>query len=150
MVVPICFSGGANTCLDSNTLTPVPGYFCKADVCYQCPIGTYGVGGNSCVACPFATWSPNTGSTTCGTYFTYSTAGLVKLYIPYGVTKIVVKVWGGGGGSDSTLSTSFPAHSGGSGGFSSCNMTVSMSNPVYVIVAGGGGANSNVKNLGGA
>ena len=67
MVVPICFSGGANTCLDSNTLTPVPGYFCKADVCYQCPIGTYGVGGNSCVACPFATWSRNTGSTSCGT-----------------------------------------------------------------------------------
>ena len=146
---PICFTSGANTCLDSNSLSVTPGYYCKSDVCYQCPIGTYGTNGKTCNPCPFGTWQPNVGSTSCSSSFTYSSAGLVKSYIPYGVTKIIVKVWGGGGGSDNTLSPSFVSHAGGGGGYSTCNITVPMSNPVYVIVAGGGGANALTTNVGG-
>ena len=146
---PICLSSGASQCLDKTSLLPVPGYFCKADVCYPCTIGSYGLDGKSCLPCPFATWSPNTASTSCGTSFTYSTPGLVKSYIPYGVNKIIVQVWGGGGGSDNTLSPVYVAHSGGGGGYSSCNLTVPMSNPVYVVVAGGGSAGALTTNAGG-
>ena len=147
---PQCLSNSANTCMDADTVSvPVKGWYCSNDVCLKCPIGTFGIDGKTCTPCPFAQWQPELGQTSCTNTFTYTTPGLIKSYIPYGVDKIIVKVWGGGGGSDNTLDTNYVTHSGGSGGYSACNMTVTNSQPVYVIVAGGGGANALTTNSGG-
>ena len=78
------------------------------------------------------------GSSTCGSAFNFTAVGLQTLYIPIGVTKINVRLWGGGGvGGRSGLDKS-PGSSGGGGGFSSCNISVQMDSIIYVIVAGGG------------
>lgn len=147
---PECLSNAAATCIDLiNVSAVVKGYYCSNDLCIKCPIGTFGIDGKSCYPCPFATWQPEVGQSECASFFKYESAGTVKSYIPYGVTQIVVKLWGGGGGSDSSTDLTFVSHSGGSGGFSSCNVAVPHSNPVYIIVAGGGDANSLVSNAGG-
>ena len=147
---PQCLSNSANTCMDAATVSvPVPGYYCSNDQCLKCPIGTFGTDGKVCVPCPFAQWQPELGKTSCASSFTYENPGMIKSYIPYGVDKIIVRVWGGGGGSDNTLDLNYVTHSGGSGGYSACNMTVTNSQPVYVIVAGGGGANALTNNPGG-
>lgn len=147
---PQCISSSANQCVDVKFVSqPVQGYYCSNDVCLQCPIGTFGTDGRTCNPCPFATWQPLLGQSSCVTSFSYSTAGTIRSYIPYGVTKIIVKLWGGGGGSDNTLDLLDVSHSGGSGGYSTCNITVRHSYPVYVIVAGGGGATALTTNNGG-
>jgi Glycine rich protein len=148
---PVCASIGANTCLDRKTIgIPAPGYYCKNDLCIKCPVGTYGTDGQNCLPCPFATWSNTVGQKSCGTSFTYSTPGLQKSYIPYGVTKIIVKLWGGGGGSDTSLDpTNYVSHAGGSGGYASCNITVPHSRNVYLIIGGGGGSKALTANAGG-
>lgn len=66
--------------------------------------------------------------------------GLLKTYIPWGIKKIHVRLWGGGGAGDSSLGTNtgYPPASGGGGGFSSCNITVKENTTIYIIVAGGG------------
>lgn len=148
---PVCASIGAATCLDRQSLgIPAPGYYCSNDLCLKCPTGSYGTDGTHCLPCPFGTWSDSTGSAACSSSFTYSSVGLKKAYIPFGVTKIIVRLWGAGGGSDTSLDpTTYVAHSGGSGAYSSCNLTVPHSRNVYVIVGGGGGAKSLTTNLGG-
>lgn len=148
---PVCASIGAATCLDRATVgVPAPGYYCSNDLCLKCPVGSYGVDGKVCLPCPFATWSDSVGSSGCSKSFTYSSAGLKKAYIPFGVTKIIVRLWGAGGGSDTSLDpTTYVAHSGGSGAYSACNLTVPHSKNVYVIVGGGGGAKSQNANNGG-
>lgn len=147
---PICISTGQATCLDRASLgTIVKGYYCEDDTCKKCPTGTTG-DGNKCTPCPFGTWAPVAGSIKCGTQFTYSVAGLQKVYIPFGVTGVVAQLWGGGGGSDTSLDqTNLVSHSGGSGGFAACNLTVPHSRNIYIVVGGGGGSRSNVVNLGG-
>lgn len=62
---------------------------------------------------------------------------------------IVVKLWGGGGGGDMSLNPQYVSHSGGGGGFASCNVTVPMSSKVYVTIAGGGAAGGQPINIGG-
>jgi Glycine rich protein len=117
----------------------------------KCGMGSYG-DGIICTQCPFATWTLQIGATDiskCVRSFTYREPGQIKSYIPFGVTQIVVKIWGGGGGSDNSSDLNFASHSGGGGGFSSCNLTVAHSRNVYVIVGGGGGAYSLSTNAGG-
>lgn len=117
----------------------------------KCPMGSYG-DGIICTQCPFATWTSQIGAldiSQCVRSFTYRDPGQLKSYIPFGVTQIVVKIWGGGGGSDNSSDPNFASHSGGGGGFTSCNLTVAHSRNVYVIVGGGGGAYSLTTNAGG-
>ena len=70
------------------------------------------------------------------------------MFIPYGVSKINVKLWGGGGsgsGSDKVAISSKNIHFselGGGGGFSSCNISVTPNEYVYIIVASGGSPSS--------
>ena len=146
---PQCLSNFAATCLDAETISYLVVGYCSYDVCFPCPAGTFGTDDKKCNPCSFATWQPELGQTKCGSSFTYETALTIKSYIPYGGTKIIVKVRDGGGSSDSTTDIDYVGHSSGSGGFSSCNKTVPRSNPLYVIIAGGGGANFPVDNSGG-
>ena len=150
-LIPVCVSDSSNTCLDRATLgTIVGGYYCVDDTCKKCPTGSYGTDGSKCHPCPFGTWAPTTGSLKCASSFTYSTAGLQKVYIPFGVTGITAQLWGGGGGSDSSLDPiNFVSHSGGSGGYAACNLTVPHSHNIYVVVGGGGGAKALTVNAGG-
>ena len=74
---------------------------------------------------------------------------MLEAYIPYGVTKINVKLWGGGGGSDHSLDLEYPSQAGGGGGYSSCTLDVPMNQEIYVIIAGGGGSDYSTPSLGG-
>lgn len=148
--VPVCLSSSAGPC----TYLKAPfgtafGYYCKQDKCLKCPMGTRGRDGRICDQCPFATWTATTGQSNCTRLFTYSSPGQQKSYIPFGVTNIVVKIWGGGGGGDNSSDPNFVPHSGGGGGFSSCNLTVTHSRSFFVIVGGGGGSYSLSSNAGG-
>lgn len=126
------------------------GFHCVNDKCVKCPIGSFGPDGEFCKPCPFATWSPNTGQATCDSTFSFSTEGQHNVYIPFGVSKILVSLWGAGGGGDKSVDTkTFVAHSGGGGGYASCTVSVDMSKNAYVIVAGGGSASSSTINIGG-
>ena len=141
------------TCFKSSKkgkgYTENTGYHCVDRRCVQCPVGSYGPDGKNCFPCPFATWSA-TGQTTCHSKFIYSKAGPYIAYIPFGVDKINIKLWGAGGGGDESMdSRTFVAHAGGGGGYTSCNVSVPMSQKVYLTVGGGGGGNSTMKNLGG-
>jgi hypothetical protein len=149
--IPVCVSDGQATCLDRVTVgTFVGGYYCIDDTCKKCPVGTYGPDGSKCFPCPFGSWAPTPGSLKCATTFKYSIPGLQKVYIPFGVTGILAHLWGGGGGSDTSLDPLiYVSHSGGSGGFASCNLTVPHSRNIYVTVGGGGGAKSLTVNAGG-
>lgn len=147
---PVCQSGGTGVCYDQATVSiPQPGYACQSSVCIKCSVGTYGPDGRKCLPCPFGTWSPITGGGSCSTSFSYTTPGLQRVHIPFGVNKILVKLWGGGGASDKSSEPTYVSHSGGGGGFSLCNLTVTMSSNVYVLVAGGGSAGSQPTNPGG-
>ena len=146
--VPVCLGSSACAFAASPGVV-VPGYYCKQDTCIKCPVGTFGANGKTCSQCTFATWAPSTGSSKCLSSFSYLVPGIQKSYVPFGVTKIVVKLWGAGGGSDSSLDSNYVAYSGGGGGFSSCNITVPHSKNVYLIIGGGGGAKSLTNNLGG-
>lgn len=147
---PVCAGDTGGTCYDSNTVSiPQPGYYCATDTCIKCPVGTYGTNGMTCIQCRFGTWSPKAGSSSCQSSFKYSSPGLQEVYIPYGVTTIIVKLWGGGGGGDVSLNKDYVSHSGGGGGFASCNITVPMSSKLSVIIAGGGAAGGQSTNVGG-
>lgn len=149
MNYPNCSSVGTSTCL--NALRNVaPGYYCQRSVCYECPIGKYGTDGKKCRSCPATTWTSSTGQSKCSDTLKFSAPGLITSYIPTGVAKINVKLWGGGGGGDISGSDKWFAQSGGSGGFASCNITVTAAKNIYVIVAGGGGSGVYLStNLGG-
>ena len=150
-----CSSAGAATC--QNNFQIAAGYYCEQSVCTQCAIGTYGTDGKTCSACPYGTWAPNLGQQNCSSIFSFSTPGLHATYIPFGVTKINIKLWGGGGGSDLSDGSdpsspfSYISRAGGGGGFTSCNVTVPANSSIYVIVAGGGLANTGLAtNVGGS
>lgn len=142
-ILPMCAQKTAD-----NKIVPAPGYHYVDGKCVRCPIGTFGTDGASCDQCPFATWAPNTGQSSCSASFTYSTVGQQLSYMPFGVNKINVTMWGGGGGGDKSADPT-SSRAGGGGGYLSCIVTVPMSQNVYVIVAGGGGANSAIQNTGG-
>ena len=104
-------------------------------------MGSYGSDGSKCIDCPLATWSAAEASTYCNTTFTNSVPGWYELYIPLGVTKIHVSLWGGGGGGDSAgmnIGTNFYPAPGGGGGFASCNISVVEKTKMYYLVGGGG------------
>lgn len=119
------------------------GYYCQAGKCYQCPTGHFGTNGLSCTRCPHGTASL-IGSTSCGTVFNFSSPGFQELYIPFGVNKINVRMWGGGGGGSHSGNTIlFPASSGGGAGFVSCNISVTMDSNIFILTAGGAKDKSN-------
>ena len=133
----VCSSFGDSICRGSISNTIATGYFCMSSVCRKCPPGYYGNDGISCHKCRFGTWSVG-GASTCDSSFAYSKPGFFNVYIPYGVTKINVRLWGGGGAGDACNGApNYLPSAGGGGGFSSCNVTVPMNASVYVIVAGG-------------
>lgn len=147
----MCSSFGSSICRDSLSNTTASGYFCMQSICYKCSPGYYGTDGISCQKCEFGTWSVS-GAATCGFSSIYSTPGFFEAYIPYGVTKINVRLWGGGGAGDACNGApDYLPSAGGGGGFSSCNITVQMDTNVYVIVAGGAIANPDnyISNTGG-
>ena len=76
-----------------------PGYHCVNSRCVRCPVGSYGPDGKNCYPCPFATWA-KAGQATCSSTFIYSVAKLHTAYIPFGVDKVKIQLWGGGGGGD--------------------------------------------------
>jgi hypothetical protein len=141
MSYPNCSSVGISTCLYASRVV-APGFYCERSVCYKCPIGKYGNDGKKCRTCPATTWTSSTGQSKCSDTLIFSTPGLIKSYIPMGVSKINVKLWGGGGAGDVSGSKQWLAQSGGSGGFASCNITVVMPTNIYVVVAGGGTSGS--------
>ena len=157
VIYPICSSSGAAICLWNHLQTAAIGYFCQQSICHKCPAGTYGADGKSCNPCPYATWADLSGTKSCQTSFLFSKPGKQKLFIPYGVSEINVKLWGGGGGggiSNKIAVSSQNIHSsesGGGGGFSSCNISVTPYEYVYIIVAGGGSPSSSkyIDKLGG-
>ena len=139
----VCSSLGDSICRYSVSNTIATGYSCMSSVCHECPPGYYGTDGISCHKCRFGTWSVGR-ATACDSKFTYTKPGLVKVFIPFGVTKINVRLWGGGGAGDACSGAPYYLPSaGGGGGFSTCNVTIPMNTSVYVIVAGGAISNPN-------
>lgn len=138
MASPIC-SAVDSICRFGQSVAA--GYYCEQNKCLPCPIGSYGPDGSQCISCPNATWSIATASTFCNTAFSYSVPGSYSFFIPEGVTKIHVSLWGGGGGGDSAgdnIGEEFRTAPGGGGGFASCNITVVPKSTLYYLVAGGG------------
>ena len=72
-----------------------PGYFCEQNTCLK---GTYSSNGRKCIHCPYATWIDLVGSTSCQKSIIFSKPGAQKIFMPYGVNKINVKLWEGRGG----------------------------------------------------
>ena len=134
-------------CYASDTRLVSTGYACVNKICELCPSGTFSNDGISCRTCPYAT-SSIPGSKTCGSTIRFNAFGSFSTYIPYGISKINVRLWGGGGGGDANalqenvswngISTSLDPRAGGGGGFSACNITVIQNTFVRVIVGGGG------------
>lgn len=137
-----CVSTGI--CRTSNNVI-APGYFCKANVCYQCASGFYSKTGTVCRKCP-AGFSSIIGAGNCDILLSLDIPGLQTTYIPFNVTKINVKLWGGGGGGDTSGYDFFPPGSGGGGAFASCNITVKSNSYVQILVAGGGKTNPKKAN----
>lgn len=144
--IPQCLRMNAN----GKGASPVPGYQCVNEVCVKCPPGQYGTDGQDCLPCPFATWSAYPGSSRCDSKFKYSTAGKHDIHIPWGVNRILVQLWGAGGGGDASEQLdNYQSYSGGSGGYLSCNVSVPMGETAYVIVGGGGATGHPTLNRGG-
>ena len=122
------------------------GYYCESSKCLPCPSGSYGADGITCTPCAFGTSSPPI-SSSCGKRLLNTIVGLQKFYIPFGVRKINVRLWGGGGAGDQGggESTGYPPHAGGGGGFSMCNVTVKQNSFIYVLVAGGAYGSTDLK-----
>ena len=60
-----------------------------------------------------------------------------------------VKLWGGGGAGGSLVNYGAPrAYAGGSGGFTSCLMSVSPGSVLTVIVGGGGASGASFGSIG--
>lgn len=145
-LIPVCYRMNAN----GKGSSIVPGYQCVNAVCVKCHAGEYGTDGQFCMPCPFATWSANPGSSQCDSKFKYSTAGKHDIHIPFGVNKILVQLWGAGGGGDASEQLDiYQSYSGGSGGYLSCNVSVAMGEKAYVIVGGGGATGHPTLNRGG-
>lgn len=150
-------TGDGKLLVDCGTFSPCEsrngielGYQCKNRVCTKCKAGTYGTDGRKCNLCPFGQWTIKEGETRCYSSFSYSTVGSHTGVIPFGVSQIIVSLWGGGGGGEQSLDNAgLVAHAGGGGGFLSCNVTVSNIREIQIIVGGGGKARSNKINLGG-
>jgi hypothetical protein len=116
-------------------------------VCELCPSGTFSNDGVSCRPCPYAT-SSIPGAKTCSSTIRFGVQGKFLTYVPYGVSKINVRLWGAGGGGDSNYffnnvsyggdSSTLDPRAGGGGGFSACNISVIPNSFVHVIVGGGG------------
>jgi hypothetical protein len=118
----------------------LPGYYCQARQCYKCPSGTYSTTGTVCRKCPQG-FSSVVGAGRCSVELSLDIPGLQRTYIPSNVTKINVKLWGAGGGGDTSGYVEWPPGSGGGGAFASCNITVKPNSYLSVIVAGGGQTN---------
>lgn len=105
--------------------------------------------GITCRQCPFATSSPP-GAKKCSAVVRLAKPGLFLTYIPHGISKINVRLWGGGGGGDANyqlanisfanMKSPIDPAAGGGGGFSSCNISVQQNSYIYVLVGGGGKA----------
>jgi Glycine rich protein len=149
IAIPVCERMNEN----GKGSSTVPGYRCDTGdkaVCVKCHPGEYGTDGQFCLPCPFATWSANPGSSRCESKFKYSTAGKHDIHIPWGVNRILVQLWGAGGGGDaSDQLDNYQSYSGGSGGYLSCNVSVAMGEKAYVIVGGGGATGHPTLNRGG-
>jgi hypothetical protein len=72
--------------------------------------------------------------------------GLHRFFIPLGIKKIAVRLWGGGGAGDQCGGSpdNFNPAGGGGGGFSSCNISVTPNSSIYVLVAGGAFGTTNI------
>ncbi|MCB1100875.1 MAG: hypothetical protein KDL10_00840, partial [Kiritimatiellae bacterium] len=78
----------------------------------------------------------------------YTSAGTTNFVVPSGVTQIIVRAWGGGGGShDSSFNAERPGAGGGA--YASSSFAVTSGNS-YTIVVGAGGASGNPGQNGGA
>ena len=129
----IC-SSGIPTCFYVETNVTARGHYCQDAICFQCPSGYYGFDGKTCIQCPTGTSSVE-GSISCGTSLTFDHPGLQKAYIPSDVAKINVRLWGGGGADSTTDGTTV---FGGSGSFTSCNISIPTTTTLYVLVGDGG------------
>ena len=124
----------------------VPGYYCKQKTCFRCPSGYFGTDGKVCSECPFATSSVK-GSNKCSATLHHTNPGMYRTHMPFGITKINVRLWGGGGAGDASFAASYFANSGGGGGYSTCNITVRANSSIQVLVGGGaiGSVNAEIQ-----
>lgn len=116
----------------------VPGYSCSNSVCTICPSGTFGIDGITCLKCgPYL--SSSEGADKCSNSVSQVVPGLRKFYIPLGIKKIHVQLWGGGGAGDQCgyFPDAFNPAGGGGGGYASCNVSVTPDSNIYVLVAEG-------------
>lgn len=149
MLLACTYAFGVGTCYNTSTSTAAAGYYCPnsgVQECTKCQSGYYGSNGRTCEKCVLGTTSVS-GSTdrqSCKLLLNFLNNGSEIVYVPSGVEKIHVKMWGGGGGGDTCKTTSYYPSSGGGGGYSSCNITVRQNSYIYVIVGGGGETNDNV------
>ena len=155
MAPPIsCSPAGGNVCLttsvDTGQQLVAGGYFCKSSECVPCPSGTYGTDGRTCVSCPFATSSVS-GSKVCTTQLRHTTVGFFQTYIPFGISKVSIRLWGAGGGGCNGVNNRTPPQAGGGGGFSTCTLSVQENSRIFVLVGGGaiGYGDPFTKRLGG-
>jgi hypothetical protein len=157
MQLACTYALGVGTCYDTSTSTAAAGYYCpKSGIkeCTKCLSGYYGSNGRTCEKCVLGTTSVS-GSTdpqSCKLLLNFFNNGSEIVYVPFGIEKVHVKMWGGGGGGDTCKSLTYYPASGGGGGYASCNITVKQNSNLYVIVGGGGETNDNVlsQNLGGS
>src|SRR3989344_8116313 len=67
---------------------------------------------------------------------TFTTPGTYTFTVPEGVTSVLVKLWGAGGGMGSTLGTPIPVA--GGGGYTTGSVTVMPGQALTVIIGEGG------------
>lgn len=132
----------AAVCQYVLTSTAVPGQYCEQTLCRPCPSGSFGTDGKTCNKCAYGE-SSLSGSNSCSSSFNMTTPGLHQLYIPLGVYKMNVRMWAGGGAGSKSGAVAYRPNAGGGGGFSTCNITLSMDSSVTVVVAGGAQDKSN-------
>lgn len=157
MLLACTYALGVGTCKNTLTAVAEAGYYCPNSgikECTKCPSGYYGNNGKTCENCIAGTTSIS-GSTdrlSCKLLLNFLNNGSETVYVPFGIEKVHVKMWGGGGGGDTCKAASYYPSSGGGGGYSSCNITVKQNSNLFVIVGGGGETNDNVlsANLGGS
>ena len=117
----------------------VAGYKCVDSVCYKCPTGYFGTDGKTCRSCGLYQSSAE-GSGECSDVISQVVPGLHSLFIPPGIKKINVRLWGGGGAGDqcgAIAADGFTPSGGGGGGFSKCDMSVTPNSTIFMLVAGG-------------
>ena len=107
-----------------------------------CPSGTYGTDGKTCPNCPFATSSVGA-SKVCSKQLLHTKVGFFQTYIPYGISKISIRLWGAGGGGCNGVNPDTPPRAGGGGGFTTCNLTVQENSRIFVLVGGGAKGNGD-------